>query len=104
MSAIDETCNVVANWMIARGYATGHGDTIDGLLSELVGQLRHFNKRPVAFRVPDGRGGWVVTQDEQEAIDIAEIVGADYDGLYVRKGQAPSPGDRMGEPKSDGEP
>jgi hypothetical protein len=29
----------VANWMILRGYATGHGDTIQDLLFEMEGQL-----------------------------------------------------------------
>jgi hypothetical protein len=27
--------NKLAAWMIAQGYATGHGDTIEGLLEEL---------------------------------------------------------------------
>ena len=27
---------VVALWMIEQGYATGHGDTLDDLLSELA--------------------------------------------------------------------
>ena len=43
-------------------------------------------KRPVAFRAPNGRGGWVVTADEKEAADVAEAAGADYQGLYVRAG------------------
>jgi hypothetical protein len=30
----------VAQWMIARSYATGHGDTIEALLVELEGQAR----------------------------------------------------------------
>jgi hypothetical protein len=30
----------VAAWMIARGYATGHGDTIEELLQELDWQVR----------------------------------------------------------------
>ena len=29
----------VANWMINRGYATGHGDTIEDLLAELEWQV-----------------------------------------------------------------
>ena len=28
-------CNKVAQWMIERSYATGHGDTLDDLLKEL---------------------------------------------------------------------
>jgi hypothetical protein len=30
--------NKLASWMMAQGYATGHGDTIEGLLEELGGQ------------------------------------------------------------------
>jgi hypothetical protein len=31
---------VIADWMIARSYPTGHGDTVDALLSELVACVR----------------------------------------------------------------
>jgi hypothetical protein len=31
--------NKVAAWMIAQGYATGHGDTIEGLLEELEREI-----------------------------------------------------------------
>jgi hypothetical protein len=30
----------VAEWMIARGYATGHGDTVEDMLGELEAQAR----------------------------------------------------------------
>ena len=32
--------NKLAAWMIERGYATGHGDTIEDLLQELDWQVR----------------------------------------------------------------
>ena len=32
--------NKVAQWMIARSYATGHGDTVEDLLKELVQSVR----------------------------------------------------------------
>lgn len=32
--------NKLAAWMIERGYATGHGDTIEDLLQELDWQIR----------------------------------------------------------------
>ena len=32
--------NKVAQWMIARSYATGHGDTVEDLLKELEWQVR----------------------------------------------------------------
>jgi hypothetical protein len=30
----------LASWMMAQGYATGHGDTMEGLLEELRWQVR----------------------------------------------------------------
>ncbi len=30
----------LASWMLSRGFSTGHGDTIDDLLTELDGQVR----------------------------------------------------------------
>jgi hypothetical protein len=32
--------NKVAQWIMARGYATGHGDTVEDLLKELNWQVR----------------------------------------------------------------
>ena len=86
MSTETAAREAVAKWMIERGYATGHGDTIDDLLAELVAQVRPVSKRPVAFRAPKKDGGWVVTRDEQEAADVADAISADYQGLYVRDG------------------
>lgn len=34
----------VAKWMIAQGYATGHGDTTEDLLKELEWQIKEKNK------------------------------------------------------------
>lgn len=31
--------NTLADWMIAHGYVTGHGDTAEDLLAELVAQV-----------------------------------------------------------------
>lgn len=43
----------VAQWMIKRGYATGHGDTIEDLLAELEGQLKiPFGKHSVYDAIP----------------------------------------------------
>jgi hypothetical protein len=38
--AIETEREKVAAWMIARGYTTGHGDTIEDLLQELDWQIR----------------------------------------------------------------
>lgn len=35
-----EACEAIAQWMIERGYATGHGDTVNDLLDELTSQVR----------------------------------------------------------------
>ena len=38
----------VANWMMQRGYATGHGDTTEDLLSELEWQVREDEREACA--------------------------------------------------------
>jgi hypothetical protein len=38
----------VAAWMMARGYATGHGDTIEDLLVELEWQVRESEREACA--------------------------------------------------------
>ena len=44
----------VAAWMMARGYATGHGDTIEQLLQELDWQIRE-QEREACAKVCDER-------------------------------------------------
>lgn len=41
----------VAKWMIDRGYATGHGDTIEDLLKELEWQIRESEREACAALV-----------------------------------------------------
>ena len=41
----------VAAWMMQRGYATGHGDTIEDLLHELEWQIRE-QEREACAKVP----------------------------------------------------
>lgn len=41
----------VAHWMMGRGYATGHGDTIEDLLHELEWQIRE-QEREACAKVP----------------------------------------------------
>jgi hypothetical protein len=38
----------LAAWMMAQGYATGHGDTMDGLLKELDWQVRESEREQFA--------------------------------------------------------
>ena len=39
--------NKLATWMMAQGYATGHGDTIEQLLDELRWQVRESEREAV---------------------------------------------------------
>lgn len=39
LSSLSSETEAIAAWMIAHGYATGHGDTAEDLLSELVAQV-----------------------------------------------------------------
>ena len=43
---------IVATWMMERGYATGHGDSIHDLLSKLEGQARDEHLRRAANGEP----------------------------------------------------
>jgi hypothetical protein len=40
--------NKVASWMMAQGYATGHGDTTEELLKELEWQVRESEREACA--------------------------------------------------------
>lgn len=44
--------NKVAQWMIARSYATGHGDTVEDLLKELAQSVRE-EERELCAQVCD---------------------------------------------------
>lgn len=54
----------VAGWMILRGYATGHGDTIQDLLFELEGQLGG-QREP-----PPGEGDFQLLQAQVERLTL----------------------------------
>ena len=40
----------VAAWMMAKGYATGHGDSTQDLLQELEWQIREQEREACAYR------------------------------------------------------
>ena len=44
---------IVVLWMMEHSYATGHGDTIEPLLVELVGQAREAMRREIVQRHSD---------------------------------------------------
>ena len=50
--------NKLAAWMIERGYATGHGDTIEDLLQELDWQIRE-QEREACIDIVAMHGGSV---------------------------------------------
>ena len=43
-----EDRNKIATWMMAKGYATGHGDTIEDLLNELEWQVEEREREACA--------------------------------------------------------
>ena len=49
--------NKVAQWMIQRSYATGHGDTVEDLLKELEWQVKEAENEACA-KVCDDHYGW----------------------------------------------
>jgi hypothetical protein len=51
-AASNKAIESLASWMLSRGFSTGHGDTIDDLLTELDGQiddLQHAGQGEVPF-------------------------------------------------------
>ena len=57
----------LADWMIERGYATGHGDTIDDLLKELEWQIAE-REREACAKVCD-----VLAVHPEYASDITKV-------------------------------
>ncbi len=55
----------VAEWMIERGYATGHGDTVEDLLKELEWQIREREREACAL-----------IADKRTAVRIAQKIRA----------------------------
>jgi len=66
--------NKLASWMIAQGYATGHGDTMEGLLEEL--------EREVGFKRAElwiKRINEAVLAEREACAVAAEMVPAQWD-------------------------
>jgi hypothetical protein len=66
----DAERNKLAAWMIERGYATGHGDTVEDLLKELEWQIdeRIRNEREACAKVCD-----VLAVHPEYASDITKV-------------------------------
>ena len=46
-----EERNQIAEWMMAKGYATGHGDSVGDLLTELEWQVRERQRNQLADKI-----------------------------------------------------
>ena len=57
--------NKLASWMMAQGYATGHGDTTEDLLKELEWQVRESEREACAKWYENA--GWLL--DESDVAD-----------------------------------
>lgn len=64
-----EARELVAKWMIEHGFATGHGDTVDDLLSELEGGAHERAARLVSAMVEESP--WRDQQWARAALAIA---------------------------------
>ena len=50
MMSLEER-NQIAEWMMAKGYATGHGDSVVDLLTELEWQVRERQRNQLADKI-----------------------------------------------------
>ena len=67
--------NKVAAWMMQHGYATGHGDTVEELLKELVWQVRE-GEREECAKVADSWNRNVVWEAKTVSMNIAKEIRA----------------------------
>lgn len=78
--ALAEAREALARWLIAHGFATGHGDTLDDLLGELSWQVKERSAEAEALRKDAARADYVrksfLLDDEEAMFDlfIAETV------------------------------
>ena len=62
----------LAQWMMERGYATGHGDTIEDLLQELEWQIAE-KQKPMTFVCSTGFCRFTLTQTDVGIKDAQAI-------------------------------
>lgn len=65
--------NKLAAWMIAKGYATGHGDTTDDLLKELEWQVRE-SEREECAKVCDEASDKALSLQSGRQDDLGSII------------------------------
>ena len=66
--AQDAERNKLAAWMIAKGYATGHGDTTEDLLEELRWQVRESEREACKGLV------WSTPEPEDEYLPLRQAI------------------------------
>ena len=75
--AVEAEREKVAAWMMARGYATGHGDTIEDLLQELDCQIaENWNRALIAGITTEREACAKLFDCEVWAYDYREIASA----------------------------
>lgn len=75
----------VAQWMIDRSYATGHGDTIEDLLKELEWQVAE-KEREVCASICDGISDYYETRTDlnQTQKQVGQLA-AEVCGVRIRE-------------------
>jgi hypothetical protein len=79
MPPAQTTTEAVAQWMIANGYATGHGDTVEDLLRELtwqIGERISAEREACAKIADDAAAGWDGKHGRSVAYGIRDAIRA----------------------------
>ncbi len=82
-AALAEARESIAQWMMSQGFATGHGDTIDGLLDELTGQVREIKERAAEAQKDAIRYLWL-RQSTLRTSGLPAICIISFDGYHIR--------------------
>ena len=93
--AIETEREKVAQWMMQRGYATGHGDTIEDLLKELDWQIRESEREACAKaceEITNELSNWpaaydvVTAETKQDSTAIWQAIGKPFvEAIRARK-------------------
>lgn len=68
---IDPAITAIAAWMIEHSYATGHGDTVDGMLVELEAQAIRRGASRIALGITD----------DMAVLAMAHVPGCNHDDM-----------------------
>jgi cell division inhibitor SulA len=76
--------NKVAAWMMAQGYATGHGETMEGLLKELEWQVRESEREACAEKTGEfARKWWSIHCDSNKHMETTLKAHQDFCALQA---------------------